>query len=423
MGVAVAVTGLADDPSAVWFNPAGITSLKGRHVAVGYTAIVVPATQFTGRNAGSLTAEVTEEAKSDLFTPIHFYLVSDLGTQKLRVGLGVNSPFGLAKRWYAGSTFASDVVTMGLTPVVVNPNVAYQVLPQLSVAAGFSFLRSGVTLTKAPYSYSVSTDRDLSTLEGDRLFTLDMEGSGTGTGFNAALLGRLLDGKLGVGLSYRSKIEVEFEGDASFGSISTGFLPVDVNGDGVPDPVPVSLALFGAQVRNAMDEGSATVPFPALLKAGVSYQVMQNLTFTADYDVTFWSSYDTLAVEFERYAALSRPQAKLWDDSAALRLGALYRVNPWLELGAGFLADKNPVPDETIGAELPDTDRTGLTLGATVGKGQSRLSIGFLRLMMEDRETNNLVQPSRLTNGVASYQQGTFKSSATLFGITLTHAL
>lgn len=424
MTVAVAFTGIADDPSAVWFNPAGITFLKGTQSAVGFTAISVPGTKFTGRNAGSLAAEVTEEAKDDIFMPVHMYFVSDLGTEKLRLGLGINSPFGLAKRWPAGSTFVSDVMVMGLSPLLVNPNVAYQIMPNLSAAAGFTFVRANVSLMKSPFNYSIDRDGAFQTSEGgDQMFTLDMEGSGTGMGFNGALMSRLLEDKLGIGVSFRSKIKIELEGDASFGNISQGYLPIDVNGDGIPDPVPVAQALFGAAgLRNAKDNGSTELTLPATLKFGVSYKVMPCLTLSADYDMTMWSSYDTLSVVFDTYTALNRPQAKDWEDTQAIRFGALYKLSPWLELGAGFLTDKNPIPDKTIGAELPDADRTGITFGATIGHGPSSLSIGVLHLMMDDREASNLVMPTAATGGSASYQTGTFENSATLFGITLSHA-
>ncbi|MBN1425566.1 outer membrane protein transport protein [Candidatus Fermentibacteria bacterium] len=425
MSVAVAFTGLADDPSAVWFNPAGITFLKGHQSTVGFTAISVPGTKFTGTNSGSLTAEVSEEAKDDIFMPVHMYFVSDLGMEKLRLGLGINSPFGLAKRWPAGSTFASDVMVMGLSPLFVNPNIAYQVMPCMSVAAGFTFARANVSLMKAPYNYYVDLDGNPTQFEGDKLFTLDMEGSGTGMGFNGALMGRLMEEKLGIGVSYRSEIEIDFEGDASFANISRGTLPYDANGDGTPDAfLPVSRMLFGSEtpISNAMDEGSTTLTLPATLKLGVSYKVMPSLTLTADYDITMWSSYDTLSVVFDTFTALNKPQAKDWEDTQAIRVGALYKFAPWLELGAGFLTDKNPIPDSTIGAELPDTDRTGITLGATIGQGPSSLSIGFLHLMMDDRDVDNLVMPSAATGGSASYQTGTFENSATLFGVTLSHA-
>ncbi len=424
MSVAVAYTGIADDPSAVWFNPAGITLLKGTQASVGFTAINVPGTKFTGTNAGSPRLSVAEEAKDDVFMPVHLYLVTDMGMEKLRFGLGVNSPFGLAKRWPAGSTFANDVLVMGLSPLLVNPNVAYELVPGVSVAVGFTFARAGVSLMKAPYNYAIDLDGNLLTSEGgDRMFTLDMEGTGTGTGFNVAAMGRLMEGKLGLGASFRSKITLDLEGDASFGDISRGYLPIDVNGDGVPDPVPVSQALFGApNVLNAKDTGSTELPLPAKLKVGVSYKPMPCLTLSADYDRTMWSSYDTLSVVFDTYTRLNKPQPKDWDDTQALRFGAMYKVAPWLELGAGFLVDKNPVPDETLGAELPDTDRTGFTLGATIGHGPSALTVGFLNLMMEDREVDNLVLPSAATGGAAMGQKGTFESSAQLFGITLSHA-
>lgn len=48
MGMANAFVAQADDPSALFYNPAGIAFLKGIQVNLGSLVIAVPQTEFTG---------------------------------------------------------------------------------------------------------------------------------------------------------------------------------------------------------------------------------------------------------------------------------------------------------------------------------------------------------------------------------------
>ena len=61
MGMSGAFVGLANDPSAVYFNPAGITQLLGTHFSIGAT-FISPSTKFTGpANIGLPAALATQE--------------------------------------------------------------------------------------------------------------------------------------------------------------------------------------------------------------------------------------------------------------------------------------------------------------------------------------------------------------------------
>ncbi len=198
-----------------------------------------------------------------------------------------------------------------------------------------------------------------------------------------------------------------------------------LDGDGIPEtPVPVSQALFGtAGLRNTTDTGATDLAFPGQLRLGVSYRVIEPLLLTADLHMTMWSSYEELALDFETYDSIDKVQEKNWEDSNALRFGAMYQVCPRLEAAIGFVTDASPIPDATLGAELPDSDRTGLTFGLNIATGgHTGISIGFMHLMPKDRDVDNLVLPSAETSGIAALQSGTYKNSATLFSVGLNHA-
>lgn len=48
MGMANAFVAQADDPSAIFYNPAGIAFQSGTQVSLGVTVVKVPETKFTG---------------------------------------------------------------------------------------------------------------------------------------------------------------------------------------------------------------------------------------------------------------------------------------------------------------------------------------------------------------------------------------
>jgi long-chain fatty acid transport protein len=85
----------ADDPSAIWYNPAGLTTLKGTHAYVGGYFIMPKTTVNLAPAAGGGTAETDDT----IATLPQIYISTDFGFEKLRFGLGVNSPFGLSIDW------------------------------------------------------------------------------------------------------------------------------------------------------------------------------------------------------------------------------------------------------------------------------------------------------------------------------------
>ena len=86
----------ADDASAIYYNPAGLTQLKGTEITSG-AYLVISRHPFSWRGSGA-------EMNTMAFLP-HFYAATDFGATQSpwRFGLGVNVPFGnAAEYWDAG---------------------------------------------------------------------------------------------------------------------------------------------------------------------------------------------------------------------------------------------------------------------------------------------------------------------------------
>ena len=170
MAMGGAFTGLANDPSAVFFNPAGITQLKGTQFYLG-TTLIAPLSSYKVPG----TTKLEYEQKTQVFTPINFYVTQEI-TDKLYAGIGVNNPYGLGTTWpstWVGKYLAVDTQ---LKSFFITPVVAYQLLDNLSLSVGGTFALADVTIKwKSP-----------SPLGGD--FTLTLEGDGTAFGFAAGIL-------------------------------------------------------------------------------------------------------------------------------------------------------------------------------------------------------------------------------------------
>jgi long-chain fatty acid transport protein len=103
------------------------------------------------------------------------------------------------------------------------------------------------------------------------------------------------------------------------------------------------------------------VNLPAVFSLATSYS-FKALTLEIAWNRTFWSSFKELDFEYDQsfsgttFDAFDRPLAKNWNDSDAIRLGATLVLNEKLTTTLGFAYDQSPVPESTLGFELPDSD-------------------------------------------------------------------
>src|SRR5713226_8273207 len=134
-GKANAFAGEANDPSAIFYNPAGITQLPGTQVMIG-TSIVYLDTVFRSGTTGESTQ------LQDQFPIVpHFYITHRFKQwdERLSIGLGVFTPFGIVVDWPDTWQGRFDSTNARLRATIYNPVVAFQATKNLSVAAGFRY--------------------------------------------------------------------------------------------------------------------------------------------------------------------------------------------------------------------------------------------------------------------------------------------
>jgi len=417
MGMANAFAAQADDPTALYYNPAGIAFLKGTQVSLGSLIIAVPQTDFSGTTTltgnlplGNGSSPVSEKAKQDLFIAPSFYATYSLESMPLTLGIGVNSIYPLAKSWDNSSAFRNQIENLAIKPINFQPTAAYRFdSMNLAVAAGLDITHTLVTLQKSAYTSSITGGAPYGAFE---LGEMGVDGTATDVGWNAGLLWKPRN-DLSFGAAYRSEITLHIKGDANFLATT----PAGLGALGIDYTTLATSAVPFTRTR-VTSSASTTITLPDSLSLAVAWKPTEKLTLEFDAERTGWSSYDKLEIAFDSSSKLNvfnnKPSPKNWKDVWAYKAGGQYAVNKNLDLRAGYAYDTNPIPNSTLGPELPDSDRHNVTMGAGIHNDTVALDCAYMWVHWVDRTSSNQDQ-NALTG-----QNGTFKSDAHLIAANIT---
>jgi long-chain fatty acid transport protein len=383
MGMGMAFTAQADDPSAIYYNPAGIVQLEGQNVMVGGTYIRENGADFSGTtpltfNAGVFDTEQETQESLDFVIPNAYW--TRKAAPDFAYGVGIFAPFGLGQRYGNRQTsiFRNQVTNVEIQTVVVNPTVAWKFNDVLAMGVGIDFMYGKAKLSQAGV-VNVGTPLNI--------FQLDLDGHGTAWGYNFGLLLTPSE-NVKVGASYRSPFRLDIK------NANVNLWEINSTVPFVPNPVPPPAALNASQVFGGSStyhtSASTTINMPATFQLGVAY-ILDRLTLEVDLDWTFWSSFKTLKIDIENNTALlpdaNRPEH--WKDVMGVDVGAEYRVTDPLALRIGFRYDPSPVPAETLSPLLPDSDRLFYCAGAGYKYRNWTFDLSYMYLDKKDRTVNN----------------------------------
>jgi len=348
MGRANAFAAQADDPTALFYNPAGIGQLHGTQLSLGVT-LISPSTTLE-----SASSNISTDTTAALFFPPTLYLSRELSPE-IHLGLGVFTPFGLSTEW-PGTWEGRYLTTFSeINTYYINPNIAWSPNPRLHVAAGMSYVPSSVTL-RNKLELTPTPDGDA-----------EIEANGDGWGYNAAVLA-LLPGRSSMGISFRSAVSVDYNGDAQFTPI------------GLSDQVRSSLTL------------------PPMLTLAFANHPSEHFTVEADLQWVGWSSVDKITIDFVDPAfPLSDVETpKNWRNTYSLRLGA-ERVGNLFTVRAGYAYDMTPIPDETLDPSLPDSDKHTFSAGLGSHVGNTTIDLAYMFVIPRDRHADNSLPTGPVT--------------------------
>jgi len=185
-----AFTATADNPSAIYYNPAGITQLQGAQVSLGLYGISAR-TSYTSPSGATAHTDANPQFVPQVYATYSFKDVP------ISVGLGVYVPYGLSVNW--GDPSFSNVAQKGkLTYLTANPVVAWQICKMLSVSAGPTINYSEAIFQNAPF-FPFSSDQ------------VHFQGSGWAPGYTFGILFQPHP-MWSFGVDYRSETSLNYSG-------------------------------------------------------------------------------------------------------------------------------------------------------------------------------------------------------------------
>ena len=343
LGTAFAGEGsAANTPATAFNNPAGMTQLPGVQIALG-SSLIVPQATFNGTARNAFGQPISGGSGADGGNPAvvpHGYITWKPQGQNFALGLAITSPFGLATTYEPGFVGRYQADKTDLRTININPNVAYQVAPWLSLGAGFSAQYGRAVFSQFINSSTVATSLfRRPTVLPDGYSNLN--GNDWAFGYNFGAL--IQPGpQTNIGITYRSRVQHDFEGGVNFS---------------VPAPLNQAPNFQNSAAR-------AKLVLPDTVGLSITQGIGSNLIVSADVDWTNWSQFKTLTAFRDNGTQLANtPQH--YHNSVFASLGAAYTLTDKLTLRGGTAYDKTPVSNAYRTARVPDDDRYWLAIGAS----------------------------------------------------------
>lgn len=337
-GMANAFAAQANDPTAVYFNPAGIVQLDGIQITVGASPIIpqatfessTPAASDPGGFRGTSPGQKTD-LEDKVITVPNAYLTQKI-SDRVSFGFGAFSNFGLETDWpddwegrfIVGGTKA-ELITFSINPVL-----AFKPHDRVSVAFG-------------PVMQYLDFDLRRKTFTGGAAGEPEAKFSGDDVdwGWNAGLLFWLTE-DIKLGASYRSEVSHKIQGRLEF-SPNVG-PPFNLRDTGITSKIKTPA---NAYLGLAWTHGPLTLEFDA--------------------QWTDWSSFGQLKAEFNDSVgpggATELVVEEDWHDAWGYRFGGQFAVNQYLDVRAGIAYDESPIPRKSVSPRIPGSDRWIYSVG------------------------------------------------------------
>lgn len=356
-GVALggAVVARKPDASAVAYNPALLARLPGTQIMAGLSTVTPMGKMETWDSDGN--KENTGLRASTWAIP-HMYFTHQIN-DKLTFGIGEFTRFGLGFEYPHNWPGRFNIYEVSLKSASINPNIAWAVTDELSLAAGGEIVYVNLDMKKRV---------DLSALTGGLVgVEADsniQDASDTGLGWDVAAHYQFND-QWAVGFLYRSQVRVHAKGNVEY----------TLMGDG--KDIPGVRNYFNNQFRDG--KAHATVILPDSYTGGVSFTPIPELSFEVAATYTRWSSFRGLNIHLPQPIGVSN-NPKHWKDVWRIGAGVEYSPLDWLTLRAGYTFDESPMAGQYQDYLVPTNDRNiwSVGLGFTWNSWQADITYAFI---------------------------------------------
>ena len=321
----------ADDPSALFYNPAGI-AFQGSAFMAGFD-FVNEHMKYNGP-AGNI------QGPEKTYWPLYMYLTYRT-PGSVSFGIGVNSPHDLATEWpsnWAGAAISERTLQKA---VYTTPTIAWRFGDKWAMALSANFVHSTIYLRQGIFFPAIPYPTPPLTRTPEPGMGV-LNGTANGVGWGLSVLGKPTK-HWQVGFNFRDKVNLKYTGDVKFFRI-----PTDPN--------------FTPMFPRTLAAGDLTLP--RVYTLGVAYMADK---WSVEVDATRqeWSCFKTLAMHFSPNQGQVRDSVvpQNWKDIYKYKLGFEYKLSDRWSYGLGYFYDQSPVPDKYASPILPDSNRNGFTGG------------------------------------------------------------
>ena len=399
-----------NDATIVFGNPAGMSFLKRAQLTAGATYLVVNndiSNVTANRNIDSGVAgggapngtqvtvgEIPGGNEGDMVgnKAIPFAFYAQPVNEKLAFGFGVYAPFGSKTDYeddFQGRYFGN------YTEVKVasaQPTISYRFNDKWSFGAGITYNQvDGELRRQIPSESSYDPDSDIDAR---------VKGDDEAWGYNLGVIYRPVP-ETTLGLTYRSEVEYELEGD---------FNAIDASGN---------------VVRS--DNAYLDLTTPETVSFSVTQEMSDRLKLMFGASWARWSKFQEIRITGDNIEEITN-ETQNYSNSWSFAVGSEYQLNPQWVLRAGLTLDETPSNDEYRSVRIPSDDRRIFSLGAG-WTPMDDLTIDFAYSYLTERKTR--IEQSR-SDHLASSQTGNvpvggtdyyadYKNEAHGFGTQMTY--
>ncbi|MDO8208607.1 MAG: outer membrane protein transport protein, partial [Gallionella sp.] len=328
----------AEDASTIFYNPAGMSRLSGKQITVA-GSMIKPTAKFSG--TGLPGTDMGGDAGSWALVPNAYFAMEV--NPALRVGFGINAPFGLQSEYTPSWVGRANAIKSKLETINFNPSASYQVNERLSLGGGINYQRIRGQLTSFAGASGTSS----------------MTGNDSAWGYNFGALYNVSP-QTRVGVSYRSAISYNLNGSMTFSNVPALITPVTL---AIKVPDSFSLSVF--------------------------HQLDSKWDVMADASWTGWSAFQQLKVIVVATGLPAQTVQENWRDTWRISAGSNYHYNEQWTARMGVAYDQTPVSDAFRTARIPDGSRTWLSLGGQYKPGkESAIDFGYAHLFVNSASIN-----------------------------------
>jgi long-chain fatty acid transport protein len=372
VGMGGAFTAVADDPSAVWFNPAGTAFYGDNVVLLGGELVILDRAYSPSANSTLGAAGVSgyiHENTAPQFTPV-LGITTRFGFGKQpptrwALSLAVYSPYGGAISFKPSDIKNIGISSTTIADVEISPTLAYQVTDVLSIGAG---LRIGVGL------FNVD----------DTTTTFHAKTSANGVG---------VGGVLGVMVRPHWRVQI--------GAVYRTPLGITMKGSG-----PLTIG-----VQPAMNASSSvSITWPQSFGLGVAVWPHRRLQVSVQGDWTGWSSVQRLDVSIGTLPA--QTSWMRYKDTYALHLGLQAFFTRFLVGRVGYTFDGNAIDARDMRRENEDANKHTLGFGLGLHFWKLFIDLAFEALLPTTPRTinNEVFSPLPTPNNGPENEPGKYDS-------------